>query len=215
MPQYPGAFFTFEGIDGCGKTTQLRMLAARLEGVGHRVVRTQEPGGTRVGLQIREILLDSGSRDLRAVPELLLYFASRAQNVEEVILPALREGSIVLADRFTDASTAYQGYGRGLGAETVVALDRIACGGLRPDLTFLIDVDIETSMARSGGRTADRMEQESLEFRRRVRQGYLEIGRQDPARVQVIDGRRSAEHVAAEIGVGAERFLAARNVTHL
>ncbi len=206
----PGVFLTFEGIDGSGKTTQLRMLAEKLTAAGHRVVCAQEPGGTRLGLEIRKILLDAGSRDLRAVPELLLYFASRAQNVEEVILPALREGRIVLADRFTDASTAYQGYGRGLGVETVLALDGIACQGLKPDLTLLIDIDVETGFRLAAAREADRLERESREFRQRVRDGYLEIHRREPRRVALIDGTRSVEEVAAEIWSVTESFLKAR-----
>lgn len=216
MPAYPGAFLTFEGVDGSGKTTQLNLLAARLAGEGRRVVRAQEPGGTRVGLEIRKILLDAASTDLRAVPELLLYFASRAQNVEEVILPALEAGSVVLADRFTDASMAYQGYGRGLGVEMIEALERIACRGLKPDLTFLIDIDVETSVQRALGRNAgatvneSRFEQENAEFHRRVREGYLEIQRRDPRRVILVDGRRTREEIAAGIWSVTEGFLAAR-----
>ena len=216
MPDYPGAFLTFEGVDGSGKTTQLTRLAERLQIEGHTVVRAQEPGGTRVGTDIRKILLDAASTDLRAVPELLLYFASRAQNVEEVILPALQAGHVVLADRFTDASLAYQGYGRGLGAEMVLTLDRIACKGLKPQLTFLIDIHIETSVQRALGRNVgaarneSRMEREDLEFHRRVREGYLEISRNDPRRVVVIDGRRPPDEIAAEIWQLTEGFLAAR-----
>jgi dTMP kinase len=171
-----------------------------------------------VGNAIRKIVLDAASTDLRAVPELLLYFASRAQNVEEVILPALAAGRVVLADRFTDASMAYQGYGRGLGVEMVAALDRLACRGLVPELTFVIDIDIETSLERALGRNAgaavneSRMEQETMEFHRRVREAYLEIGRQEPRRVQVIDGRRRREEIAAEIWALAEGFLAAKKL---
>lgn len=216
MSHHPGAFLTFEGVDGSGKTTQLTRLAVRLEAEGHTVTRAQEPGGTRVGKEIRKIVLDAVSTDLRALPELLLYFASRAQNVEEVILPALEAGHVVLADRFTDASVAYQGYGRGLGADVVLALDRIACKGLEPQLTFVIDIDIETSVRRALGRNAgavlneSRIEHEDLEFHRRVREGYLEISRRNPRRVVVIDGRRTREEVAAEIWEVTERFLAAR-----
>lgn len=216
MSRPPGAFLTFEGLDGSGKTTQLVRLAEKLEAAGYGVVRAQEPGGTRVGLEIRRILLDAASTDLRAIPELLLYFASRAQNVEEVILPALEAGRIVLSDRFTDASTAYQGCGRGLGIETVMSLDRIACRGLRPHLTFLIDIDIETSVRRALGRNAgaavdeSRLERESLEFHRRVREGYLDLHRREPRRVLRIDGARPAEEIAAEIWSRTERFLAAR-----
>ncbi len=216
MSAYSGAFFTFEGVDGCGKSTQLARLADRLQAAGYDVVRAQEPGGTRVGREIRRILLDAASTDLRPLPEVLLYFASRAQNVEEIILPALAKGSIVLADRFTDASMAYQGYGRGLGEEIVAALDRLACRGLQPDLTFLIDIDIETSLRRalrrnSGcGSNESRMERESADFHERVRAGYLEIAARNPGRVRVIDGRKTPDEVADEIWSAAESFLAAR-----
>ena len=216
--KHPGAFLTFEGVDGSGKTTQLRRLAERLEAEGHSVVRAQEPGGTRVGVEIRKILLDAASADLRAIPELLLYFASRAQNVEEVILPALEAGRIVLADRFTDASMAYQGYGRGLGEEMVSTLQRIACHGLQPELTFVIDIDVGTSLTRAQGRNLhaavdeSRMEREAAEFHHRVRQGYLEISRRDPRRVMLIDGRRTPDEIAAEIWSLTEGFLAARSL---
>jgi dTMP kinase len=207
-----GAFLSFEGIDGSGKSTQLQRLAERLEAAGLPVVRAQEPGGTRVGLEIRKILLDRASGDLRALPELLLYFASRAQNVEEVIRPALEQGRIVLADRFTDASAAYQGYGRGLGAETVAALHRVACKDLQPDITFFLDVDVETGLRRARRHLPDRLEQESLEFYQRVREGYLEIAAREPRRVLVIEGRRAPEEIAAEIWSSAEGFLAARKL---
>ena len=216
MPELPGVFFTFEGVDGSGKTTQLAVLAEELEASGLRVVRAQEPGGTRVGREIRKIVLDAATTDLRAIPEVLLYFASRAQNVDEVIRPALEAGSVVLADRFTDASMAYQGYGRRLGVDVVTTLDRIACRGLVPDLTFLIDIDTETSVQRALGRNAtavfneSRFERENAEFHRRVREGYLEIQRQNPDRVKLIDGRRSPGQIAAEIWTQAESFLAAR-----
>ncbi len=211
-------FLTFEGGDGCGKSTQLDLLAARLEAEGYQVVRAQEPGGTRAGAQIRRILLDARSTDLGATAELLLYFASRAQNVEEVIRPALEVGRIVVADRFTDASMAYQGCGRGLGGEAVEALERIACRGLRPDLTFWIDLDIETGLRRALSRNTgvavdeSRFERESLEFHRRVRQGYAAIQAREPERVVRLDGDRPAEVVAAEIWGHAERLLAVRHV---
>ena len=160
------------------------------------MVRAQEPGGTRVGREIRKILLDARSTDLRAVPEVLLYFASRAQNVDEVILPALEAGHIVLADRFTDSSAAYQGCGRGLGLDTVAALERIACRGLRPGLTFLLDADPETGLARAH---QTRFEREGLEFQRRVREAYLELHRREPARVLLIDARRTIHEIAADI----------------
>lgn len=203
MTKRRGVFFTFEGGDGCGKSTQMRLLAERLRGEGRSVLETVEPGGTRIGEQIRRILLDSANQELRATPELLLYFASRAQNVEELILPALDEGTIVLSDRFTDSSMAYQGYGRGLGEDAVLALDRIACHGLMPDMTILIDIDIETSLARARERnlshTETRMDEQALEFHHRVRQAYKRMAGREPRRFRVIDGRASVETVAAAV----------------
>ena len=140
-----GRFITFEGMDGCGKTTQLRVLAADLRARGLSVTETVEPGGTEIGQQIRRILLDPANTAIHSRTELLLYFASRAQNVEQVIKPALAQGGLVLCDRFTDSTLVYQGCGRGLPAATVLQLDGIACEGVRPDLTVLIDIDLETS----------------------------------------------------------------------
>ncbi len=203
MTKRRGVFITFEGGDGCGKSTQMRLLAERLRAEGRSVLETVEPGGTRIGEQIRRILLDSANQDLRATPELLLYFASRAQNVEELILPALEQGTIVLSDRFTDSSMAYQGYGRGLGEDAVLALDRIACHGLMPDVTILIDIDIETSLARARERnlshTETRMDEQALEFHHRVRQAYKRMAGREPRRFRVIDGRASVGTVAAAV----------------
>src|SRR5437762_1086080 len=175
-----GLFLTFEGMDGCGKTTQMRWLGKRLRRAGHQVLETVEPGGTEIGLQIRSILLDSANRELAPTTELLLYFAARAQNVDQLINPALEQGKIVLSDRFTDSSLAYQGCGRGLGAETVLALDRMACRGLKPDLTILIEVDLATSLGRAearnrrGNRT-DRMEEQEATFYNHVRDAYAAL----------------------------------------
>jgi dTMP kinase len=200
-----GRFITFEGIDGSGKTTQMRLLGERLRAGGRTVLETVEPGGTEVGRQIRRILLDSANQDLRPTAELLLYFASRAQNVEECIRPALAAGKIVLCDRFTDSTLAYQGYARGLGGEAVLTLDRIACQGLTPDLTLLIDVDIETGRARMQSRNlfeaADetRLDDESNAFHQKVRDAYLTIARQHADRFRIIDGRGAPEDVALRV----------------
>jgi dTMP kinase len=199
-----GTFITFEGMDGCGKTTQMRRLARRLKKEGRSVLQTAEPGGTEIGLQIRGILLDSKNHELSSTAELLLYFAARAQNVDQWILPALSQGTIVLADRFTDSSLVYQGCGRGLGAETVLALDRIACRGLKPDLTLLIDVDLATSLARAqarnlrGNRT-DRMEEQDAAFYEKVRDAYLALAAQEPDRFRIVDGRDKLDSVAEQI----------------
>jgi dTMP kinase len=199
-----GVFITFEGMDGCGKTTQMRRLAKRLRKNGRTVLETAEPGGTEIGSQIRKILLDSANHALSASAELLLYFASRAQNVDESIWPALSEGAVVLSDRFTDSSLVYQGCGRGLGADTVLALDRIACRGLKPDLTLLIDIDLATSLARAearnlrGNRT-DRMEEQDAAFYEKVRDAYLALAAREPDRLHIIDGRDKQDSVAAQI----------------
>jgi dTMP kinase len=198
-----GLFINFEGGDGCGKTTQMRLLARRLESGGHKVLETTEPGGTRIGNQIRRILLDSANQELCATAEMLLYFASRAQNVEELILPSLAEGSVVLSDRFTDSTMAYQGFGRGLGERLVLELDRISCHGLVPDLTILIDIDLETSLARARQRNLDltetRMDEQAVEFHRKVRDAYLEMARREPGRFRVIDGRGDIDAVARAV----------------
>jgi dTMP kinase len=203
--QKGGRFITFEGIDGSGKTTQMRMLAERLRREGREVLEAVEPGGTAVGAQIRRILLDSTNQDLRPTTELLLYFASRAQNVEQCILPALSAGKIVLCDRFTDSTLAYQGCARGLGEETVLTLDRIACHGLSPDLTLLVDLDLETGLARARVRNTGttgsetRMDDQSVEFHRKVRAAYLDLAKKHAARFRVIDGRGTPEFVAARV----------------
>jgi dTMP kinase len=190
-----GVFITFEGMDGSGKTTQMHRLAARLRAAGRTVIETAEPGGTPIGRQIRRILLDSANQELAPTAELLLYFASRAQNVDEQILPALARGEVVLADRFTDSSLVYQGCGRGLGEENVMALDRIACRGLAPDLTLLVDIDVETSLARALARNdrlagcETRMDEQSVEFHRTVYDAYQRLARREPGRVKVVDGR--------------------------
>jgi dTMP kinase len=200
-----GLFITFEGMDGSGKTTQLRRLAERLRARGRVVLETAEPGGTRIGLQVRRILLDSANQELSPTAELLLYFAARAQNVDEYIRPALEEGRIVLSDRFTDSTLVYQGCGRGLGAETVAMLDRIACRGLAPDLTLLIDIDPETSLERAYARNASaqhsetRMDEQSLEFHRRVYEAYHALAASETARFRMIDGRADRDMIEDQI----------------
>ena len=200
-----GRFITFEGMDGSGKTTQMRLLGERLRREGREVLETVEPGGTEIGSQIRRILLDSANQELRPTAELLLYFASRAQNVEECILPALAAGKIVLCDRFTDSTLAYQGCARGLGEEAVLALDRIACRGLTPDLTLLIDVDVECGLERAQKRNAGsdaaetRMDDQSLEFHRKVREAYLALARHYSSRFRIINGHGSPEQVAQRV----------------
>ena len=200
-----GLFISFEGLDGSGKTTQMRRLAKRLRARGHVVLETVEPGGTEIGGKIRQVLLDAANQELSPTAELLLYFASRAQNVDERIGPALRRGEIVLADRFTDSTLVYQGCGRGLGAETVLALDRVACRGLKPDLTLLVDIDVETSLARARARNTaqpageTRMDEQSLEFHRKVYEAYQALAAGEPERIRRIDGRAAIEEIELAI----------------
>jgi dTMP kinase len=199
-----GLFVNFEGIDGCGKTTQMRLAAARLREAGREVVETVEPGGTRIGNQIRAILLDASNQEMFPTAEMLLYFAARAQNVDQIIAPALKQGKIVLSDRFTDSTMAYQGLGRGLGEALVNTLDQVACRGLKPDVTILIDIDLETSLARARARNrensnADRMDEQAVEFHERVRAAYLRMAEREPARFRVIDGRGGVAAVAEQV----------------
>jgi dTMP kinase len=200
-----GIFITLEGIDGSGKTTQLPLLAERLRRVGNEVAEAVEPGGTEIGRQIRAILLDGRNTHLTPRAELLLYFASRAQNVAEVIRPALEEGKIVLCDRFTDSTLVYQGSGRGLGAEVVMTLHEIACQGLQPDLTVFVDIDLDESLARARGRNVTaassetRLDDESREFHKAVRDAYLALAKREAHRYLVIDGAASVELVAERV----------------
>ena len=192
-----GLFLTFEGIDGCGKTTQLALLSERLREAGHDVLETVEPGGTDAGRAIRGILLDPRHHALSARTELLLYFASRAQNVTEVISPALQRGATVLCDRFTDSTIVYQGAGRGLDEATILELHRIACGSIFPDLTILLDVDAETSLARARSRNREtgseetRMDDEDGAFFARVREGYLRLAAREPKHPGSLRTKRS------------------------
>jgi dTMP kinase len=196
-----GLFITFEGPDGSGKSTQARLLAQRLRGEGRAVLESVEPGGTPIGQQIRRILLDPANKELAPTAELLLMFAARAQNVEQWILPALQQGTIVISDRFTDSSIAYQGAGRGLGRDTVLELDRIACRRLVPDLTICIDLDTETGLARAlaRGGMETRLEEQAIEFHHKVREAYHELARCEPQRFRLIDGHGTPDAIAAKV----------------
>lgn len=200
-----GKFITFEGIDGSGKTTQLGMLAAHLARLLIPFVTTREPGGTAVGEQVRNVLLSSATAGLTAEAEVLLMFAARAQNLREVILPALKTGKIVLCDRFTDASLAYQGYGRGIPQRDIASLHRIACGNFQPDLTLVIDIDPRTSIERAQHRNAEsvvdesRFEREGIAFQERARKGYHALARRYPRRVKLINGENSIDRVHADV----------------
>jgi len=205
-----GKFITFEGLDGTGKSTQLRKLAAALRAAGHAVIETREPGGTATGEKIRRVLLDSATHGLSPMAEMALMFASRAQHIAQVIQPALNNGQIVLCDRFTDSTEAYQGYGRKLGSEDVHKLHRVLCGDLQPDLTILLDSDPALSVGRARQRNQrashgpsnssnkraskhhsdeNRFEQQNRAFFARVHGGYLAIASREPQRVVAVDAR--------------------------
>ena len=196
----PGVFITFEGGDGAGKSTQMRLLAERLRASGREVVETVEPGGTEIGNQIRRVLLDRSNREMCPMTEMLLYFAARAQNLEQIIIPALERDAVVLADRYTDSTLAYQAGGRSLGEDLVLGLHEIACHGMWPDLTICIDVDTATGLARRhAAGEVNRLDAEAEEFHDRVRQAYMDIARQDPERIKVIDGVEAPEIVAERV----------------
>jgi dTMP kinase len=213
MTRKRGRFITFEGLDGSGKSTQIRVLAERLRAVGHEVFETAEPGGTPIGRKIRRILLDNTNHEITPIAEMLLMFACRAQNVDQWILPALGAGKIVLSDRFTDSTLAYQGAGRGLGAESVLDVDRIACRGLVPDLTIYIDLDPVTSLTRARARSQEqqdietRLEEQDIEFYRKVREAYRQLAADESSRFKLIDGARSPDEIAAEIWDNVQPLL--------
>src|SRR5262245_17431461 len=199
-----GKFITFEGLDGCGKTTQLNLLADALRSLGFEVVVTREPGGTPIGERVRSIILDSRTEGMASLTEVGLMFAARAQQIQQVIKPAVQAGKIVLCDRFTDSSEAYQGGGRQLGSKNVLALHRLLCGNLWPDLTILMMTDmnsIERARRRNIRATADenRFEKEEAAFFARVRKTYLQIARRDAKRVVKIEASRPIPVVQAAI----------------
>lgn len=199
-------------MDGSGKTTQMKLLADRLRASGRLVVETQEPGGTAVGRQIREVVLDAGNEKLCPIAEMLLYFAARAQNFDEVIHPAWKHGAIVLADRFTDSTLAYQGRGRGLGNGVVMNLHNLACHGLQPDLTICLDIDVETGLHRAKAkRKRDRIEEQSGEFHSSVREAYLELAREFPDRIRLIDGRGNRAEIAERVWSAVEPSLKSKH----
>lgn len=210
-----GLFITFEGIEGSGKTTQVRMLADYLKKKGQGVVTTREPGGTVIGDKIRAILLNAAHDGMSPMTELLLYAAARNQHIAEVIRPALDKRKIVLCDRYADATTAYQGAARKISPEIISSIHKIATGGLKPDHTILMDLPVETGLGRAISRNVsnrdskkeDRFEREDLEFHRRVREGYLTIARAEPKRVVIIDARNDIETIHHDITMAADKFL--------
>jgi dTMP kinase len=210
-----GWFISFEGVEGSGKTTQIRLAGQFLLDKGYPVVMTQEPGGTPLGDRIREILLNRGGFDISGNAEVFLFAAARAQHTDSVILPALEKGDVVLCDRFSDATIAYQAYGRGLPLGAVREVCRLASKGISPHLTLLFDLPVETGLERAFRRIAsrdedrreDRFEREHLDFHRRIREGYLSIAREEPNRVKVIDASRDIDSTRREVGFILSSFL--------
>ncbi len=207
-----GLLITLEGIDGTGKSTQVRLLTNWLRRQGYEVLATREPGGTRVGEQIRGILLSSSNHGLIPLAELALMYAARAQHLEEVVRPALARGKIVVSDRFNDASFAYQGYGRRLGEGPVRVLDELICGPTQPNLTIVLDAPprlaFKRAACRASGVRSRRFETAGLPFHRRVRKGYLEVARRAPRRVKVVRADGPVNEVQEEIRAVVSEFLA-------
>ena len=203
----PGLFVTFEGPEGAGKSTQIRRLAARLEVEGVAHLLTREPGGTDVGDRLRELVLDSRSR-LEAMTEFLIYSASRAQLVHEVVRPALERGQVVVCDRYVDSSYAYQGHGRGLDMAQLRAVSEAATGGLTPQLTVLLDLDPALGLSRAARvNTPDRIEAAGLEFHGRVRQGFLTLAAAEPGRFLLLDAAQPEEVLAERIWQAMQALL--------
>lgn len=194
-----GVFIVFEGIDGVGKTTQLSYLFAALRQRNHKVVLTREPGGTRIGEAVRRVLLDTGNSGMTGETEALLYAAARSQFVAEVVRPALERGETVLSDRFLDSSLAYQGFGRGLELDRLRQVNSLATGGLRPDLTVLLDLPAAAALARMDPDRRDRLEREGVDFFERVRRGYLELASADPGHYLIVNAEREADVCASAI----------------
>lgn len=201
-----GILITFEGIDGCGKSTQAALLDDRLRSLGLRTVFLREPGGTAVGERIRSILLDSAHTEMSPFAELFLYLASRAQITSQIVIPELRSDSVVIMDRFIDSTSAYQGYARGIGLDCVRDLNGIATGGTVPDLTFIFDCSPKTAFSRLNA-PPDRLESEGDSFMERVRQGFLSIGRLEPDRCIVLNGEDSVSTLSEAVFTHTSRLL--------
>lgn len=194
-----GLFITLEGVDGCGKTTQANLLVDALEAAGHEVVRVREPGGARLSEKIRLLLLDPGNTDMCDECELLLYEAARAQNVREVIQPALDRGATVVCDRFYDSTFAYQAYGRGISSDLVTTANRLGSCGLVPNVTLVFDLDPTKAFGRAVQEGADRLEGEGMSFQQRVRRGYAELAKEEPNRVRMVDASGTIDAVCSRV----------------
>lgn len=208
-----GIFISFEGVEGCGKSTQIALLEQKLRTTNHDVLLTREPGGTPIADQIRRILLDSQNKDILPLTELLLYASSRAEHLGQVIRKNLKDGKIVLCDRFLDSTTAYQGYARGFDLHLIEQIHHITCQGLKPNLTLLLDCDPKQGLKRAMTRMQDkiikedRFEQESLDFHQKVRQGFLAIAKQESDRVKIINAERTIDEIAENIWSIVNEYL--------
>ena len=202
-----GIFISVEGIEGTGKSTQANLLAKYLRQRGLGVTQTAEPGGTRISLRIRELLLSPESTDMEPLTELLLYNAARVQHIKEIIMPALLRGDVVITDRFSDSTMAYQGYGRGIDLKLINALDSIATGSLRPNLTILLDIDVETGLMRNRNiQKHDRLELEDVSFHEKVRKGFLNIAANEQERIKLVDCSGDMEEVHRKIVAIVDAF---------
>ena len=210
-----GLFITFEGIEGCGKTTQIRILDDYLKARGHTTILTREPGGTAIGEKIRQVLLNAQHKEMRPLTELLLYAAGRCQHIHQIILPSLENGKIVLCDRYSDATDAYQGEARGIDKKFLKTIHELATENLKPNLTLLLDCPVEIGLRRTqeresemvGQTNLDRFEKEAKDFHERVRQGYLKIARAEPQRVKVVDAMSDVQTIHEKIVEEVMRIL--------
>ena len=206
-----GIFITVEGMEGSGKTTHCEKISEYLEKKGFEVIRIHEPGGTRIGEQVRNILLSAGNEEMIDKTELFLFLASRSQLVEEVIKPAIAAGKIIVCDRYIDSTIAYQGYGRGVDEKFIRLLNKFVAGNVQPDLTIILDVDAPIGLKRArkrlGEKEPDRIEKGTLSFHQRVRQGYLSLSRTEHGRVRIVDAARAMKNIEISIKKHIDKFL--------
>ena len=207
-----GVLIAFEGIEGSGKTTQAQLLYNFLKEKSIPCIFTQEPGGTEIGKQIRKILLDTKNNKMHAKTELLLYLANRCQHVYEMIMPELKKGSVIITDRFSDSSLAYQGKARDLSFKVVSRLNKFACFGLKPDMVILIDVTVQVGLERTKEKILDRLEQEAIKFHEQVREGYLQLAKKAAKRIRVFDGTKPIETLHEEINKFTVDFLQKKGI---
>lgn len=207
MKKTKGLFITFEGVEGSGKSTQIDLLTEFLSEKGHEVVSTREPGGTAIGDKIRKIVLNPDFTEMDFKTEALLYAANRAQHVTEVIAPALAQGKIIISDRYTDSSLAYQSFGRGLDQKKVENISEWATRGLEPNLTILLDIPADKGLRRTSRSLADRIEQENIEFHDRVSRGFLKLAKRFPKRFKVIDATKDVDQIHQEVVKLVQKLL--------